>query len=90
MKDRIETHAALMRCQNSEVIRCQLWKKLDRDLVAGKVTAREAIAIKNDFWDTLRRDQSIARRAKAAPSRKSTERSEERQTQIKTKKAIKL
>ena len=86
MKDRIETHAALMRCQNSEVIRCQLWKKLDRDLV----TAREAIAIKNDFWDTLRRDQSIARRAKAAPSRKSNERSEERQTQIKTKKAIKL
>ena len=79
MKDRIETHAALMRCQNSEVIRCQLWKKLDRDLV----TAREAIAIKNDF-------QSIARRAKAAPSRKSNERSEERQTQIKTKKAIKL
>jgi hypothetical protein len=90
LRERIETHAALMRCQNSEAIRRQLWKKLGRELVAGKVTAREAIAIKNDFWDALRQDQSIARRANAAPSRKSNEPPEERQTQIKTKKAIKL
>lgn len=69
MKERLEAEAARMRCENTETIRVRLFKRLDRQLVTGKLTAREVAQAKHEFWEAQREALQTVRRMLSARTR---------------------
>lgn len=49
--ERVQKQAALLRARNTEISRRRLWREIQKQLTAGKISEREAASLKRDFWE---------------------------------------
>jgi hypothetical protein len=60
MTAKAERHAAKMRLQNTEFLRRKLWRKVQAQFDARKLTTTEARDIMAEFWNDRRKDKAMA------------------------------
>jgi hypothetical protein len=60
MTAKVHRNEAALRCRNTESLRVRLFRMIAAGLKDGKLSEREAVQLRRDFWEARARDKKAA------------------------------